>query len=98
MAIIFEIGIYAGCVDPDLRDGDLEKECIRKLGDYTKRQQRVFSTDRFGPTREKRNSFALASSGGGEGNGLGVAKLLLLFQMSVRGDSENCECLILQYV
>lgn len=45
-----------------LRDGDLDVECIRGAGKYTKRPQRVFPTDNFEDSGERKNSSVLLRS------------------------------------
>lgn len=78
--------------------------CIIK-NNVTEKRRRIkddcsdnFSTDRFEAAVEKSNSFELVSSDGGERDGLSHAKVLQLFWMSARKDSENREYALLQYL
>lgn len=55
-------GYMHGEYIPKLRDADLEKRCIRALGEYIRRLQCVFATDSFAFVGKRRNIFVLVSS------------------------------------
>lgn len=65
--------------------------------DYEKEVQKIYATDQFRSFDDKRNTFGVVPSSEEEAVGVWVAKVLLLFQISVRrsvGSQEYTICSI----
>lgn len=97
-AIIFECELWLTFVKsgstmdryiPTLRYVDSEKRCIRELVKYPRKLQQLRAVHSFGAARKRRNGFVRLRSDGEEGDALRVRKVLLLFCMSARRDSES---------
>lgn len=68
---------------PTISNVDLVREIVRQLAEYKRSLQRVFATDRFLSSGNKKNGFMLNSGCGGESGGLQIEKALLLFTKRV---------------
>lgn len=74
---------------PTAEGVDYESEVIKVCKGYERRVQRVFGTIRFGSSDVYRNSFVLISGGGGDGEGLWVAKVVLLFSKKLEEKDDD---------
>lgn len=81
-----------------IRNAVLEKESIRETIKYVRRYHRVFVTDNFGSSGEKRKSIVLVAGGSKEGGASWVAKVLLSYRINVRGSIESQEYVFLEHV
>lgn len=72
-----------------MRNADFDIGLIIEPKKYEKRVQRVSATDMFGASDVTNYSFVQVCGGEKEENGLGIAKVLLLFKIDVRGCNES---------
>lgn len=78
-----------GAYFPTIQDVHLQKGLIRELVKYRRRSQRVFATDKLGPSRDKGNSFVLESRGEEKGGKLRFALVPLFLMIVDRGGIES---------
>lgn len=96
--VFVKSGYLLGGRVPTLKDVDYVHGMIKEGGEYERRVQRVFASDNFGTSGVCRNSYVLVSGGGYKGEGLWVAKVLLLFRMNLGGEEVGKEYAFLQYM
>lgn len=81
-----------------LKDVDYVHEMVKERGDYERRVQGVFASDNFWTSGVSRNRYVLVTGGEDKGEGLWVAKVLLLFRMNLGGEEVGKEYAFLQYM
>lgn len=88
LSFVISGNILDECI-PTLRAVYLENDFIRELVKYVKIVQQVYDTDSCRAIGEKRNSFVLFTGDEQELGCFWVAKVLLMFKMSVSGVSKS---------
>lgn len=86
-----EPGYMIGGYISTMSDVAFANAYVKKGGEFLKRLQRIFATDSFGASGNKKNIFVLVCEGGEECDELWIAKDLLLFKLEAgrNGGSEQ---------